>query len=741
MFFLFYQGTCQQLDNFKPLQSQGKIPQDFIQLSSEIYLNDEQKIDKNESSARIMLRKKYLLQSNFYIEYLLNSGFILFNDSLSNYINGVADNLLKSQPELRKQLRFYLIKSPEVNAFATDKGIIFVTVGLISQIQSEAQLAWILSHEIIHFKYKHNIESYIENQEILRGKGEFAKTDKNVKLSAIFKYSQENESEADSKGLEEFYSKTDYSFTDVKNIFDVLLYSYLPIEEIDFDKSFFETKQFIFPAAYSPSEPKPIIIIEDYDDSESTHPNIKKRREVINNTINKLKNKEGVSYSAFSSNYFNHIRQIARFELCDIYLTNRDYEDAIYTAYAIMQKDSFSNEYLETVIGKGLYGLCKYKNHGNYGDVHLKVKKTEGSKHNLVFLFNEISKKELNVLALSYLWNHKLKYPNNIDFSPLADNVLYDLVFVNKLLPDSFNIQETISESEVITDTLTEAQISKLDKYEKIKYKRKKQITVNTSSSNYNFALSDILKDETFYALFEKYKKEYLIQKEKESAETGYSYNKEEVSKNEKKFGKKLGIDKVVFVNPLVFVSKKEYGKSELDFLKSEKQETLIFEKTKQFANKLGLSVEIIDNKLFTENDVDLFNDGALLSNWIYEQSLNNDTDFYNGISYKLNELAKKHNTNYFAWLYVDTYPAKSNSRFGKFLKYAITGFGFPFGFSELTKSVNFNSFNIILYDVTKSRIVFEETTSSYETANADDLVNSVLYNFFYEIKSKPKKK
>ena len=39
----------------------------LIQLSSEKYLNEEQKIDKNESSARIMLRKKYLTQSNFYM--------------------------------------------------------------------------------------------------------------------------------------------------------------------------------------------------------------------------------------------------------------------------------------------------------------------------------------------------------------------------------------------------------------------------------------------------------------------------------------------------------------------------------------------------------------------------------------------------------------------------------------------------------------------------------------------------
>ena len=29
-YFQFYSGICQQLDNFKPLQSQGKIPQDLF---------------------------------------------------------------------------------------------------------------------------------------------------------------------------------------------------------------------------------------------------------------------------------------------------------------------------------------------------------------------------------------------------------------------------------------------------------------------------------------------------------------------------------------------------------------------------------------------------------------------------------------------------------------------------------------------------------------------------------------
>lgn len=737
----FLSGICQRIDNFKPLQSVGKIPQDFIQLSSEKYLSEEKKIDRSESSSRIMLRKKFLLQSNFYIEFLLNSGFVIFNDSLTNYINGVADHLLIKEPELRKQLRFYTIKSSEVNAFATDKGIIFVTVGLLSQLQSEAQLAWILSHEIIHFKNNHNIETYLENQEIIKGEGEYSKSTKTVKLSAIFKYSHENESEADTKGLEEIYSKSDYSNEDVRDVFDVLLYSYLPIEEIDFDKNYFETELFKFPESYTPSELKPITAIEGYDDSESTHPNIKKRRELINSTFDKLPEKKGKSFAAFSKEKFNNIRQIARYELCNIFLTNLNYEDAIYTAFAIMKKDSFNNEYLETIIGKGIYGLCKYKNNGNYSTAHIKPKYTEGSKYNLVYFFNEISKKELNVLALSYLWKHKINYPNNKDFAPLADDMLKELVFENKLLPDSFYLRnEIIASTEDVADTLTEAEIAKLDKYEKIKYKRKKQIAANPASSNYNYALSDIIKDEKFVADFDKYKKEYNKIKDAESSETIISYKSEQPTKKELRFGKKLGIDKLVFVNPYILISKKENGKNELDFLTSEKQEALIFGKIKQYSDKLGLSVEILDNKVFTENDINLFNDEALLSNWMYEQSTHNDTSFYNCFSDKMKEIAQKHNTNYFAWMVLDISPTRGYARFGKFLKYSISLFGIPLGFSELIKSYNNNSLNIVIYDVSKNKLIYNQT-SNIQCVKSDDYLNAVLYNFLFEIKSKQKTK
>jgi hypothetical protein len=50
------------------------------------------------------------------------------------------------------------------------------------------------------------------------------------------------------------------------------------------------------------------------------------------------------------------------------------------------------------------------------------------------------------------------------------------------------------------------------------------------------------------------------------------------------------------------------------------------------------------------------------------------------------------------------------------------------------------HSFNIVLYDVTKNKLIFTDATN-IESAKSDDVMNSSLYDFLFEIKSKQNKK
>ncbi|HLK21919.1 MAG TPA: M48 family metalloprotease [Bryobacteraceae bacterium] len=78
----------------------------------------------------------------------------------SRYLAGVAKPML---PHLRRrgmQYQFHLINSPEINAFALPGGQIFVTRGMLDFVESEAELAGVLGHEMSHVDLRHCIEHY-----------------------------------------------------------------------------------------------------------------------------------------------------------------------------------------------------------------------------------------------------------------------------------------------------------------------------------------------------------------------------------------------------------------------------------------------------------------------------------------------------------------------------------------------------------------------------------------------------
>ncbi len=72
-----------------------------------------------------------------------------------DYINKVGNIILSTMPPQPFQYRFYVIRQDVFNAFAGPGGNIFVNSGLIEAMESEAELAGILSHEITHVKARH----------------------------------------------------------------------------------------------------------------------------------------------------------------------------------------------------------------------------------------------------------------------------------------------------------------------------------------------------------------------------------------------------------------------------------------------------------------------------------------------------------------------------------------------------------------------------------------------------------
>jgi len=374
---------AQDFNNYTPLTCSGPLPKDFTDRTSEKAAKEIEKNKKDSDNSKTKKSKKsYLLKSNYMLDELLMSGRVLFGDPVSNYVNSVADKLLENEPKLRRELRFYCLKSNVTNAFCTNQGMIFVTLGLIAQLENEAQLAQVLAHEITHYTKKHVINTFIESSKISSNKGKYKYSSYDDNIIKLSNYSKTLELEADSIGFFRL-KKAGYSIQEALSVFDVLQFSYLPFNEQKFSFAPFETESVKIPEAFKLDSLVPISFNDDYDDTKSSHPNIRKRRDQIKSLI---KDEKGGKQFIQSKALFEEIRTTCRFENIRLNNKSANYVKAIYNAQ-ILQKKYPKSKFLEWNILKALYGIAKYKLNDQYYKIIYNFKNYEGSKFFQIIFF------------------------------------------------------------------------------------------------------------------------------------------------------------------------------------------------------------------------------------------------------------------------------------------------------------------------------------------------------------------
>jgi predicted Zn-dependent protease len=78
----------------------------------------------------------------------------------SAYVTDVALGLVPHVRRLGIRYRFHVVEAGHINAFALPGGQIFVTTGFLQFVESEAELAAVLGHEISHVDLRHSVERY-----------------------------------------------------------------------------------------------------------------------------------------------------------------------------------------------------------------------------------------------------------------------------------------------------------------------------------------------------------------------------------------------------------------------------------------------------------------------------------------------------------------------------------------------------------------------------------------------------
>jgi len=90
---------------------------------------------------------------------LLEQAPLLDNRALQAYVNRVGSWIAQHSERPDLPWRFGVLDNPAVGAYAAPGGYVFITSGMLAQMDSEAELAGVLAHEIAHCVRKHHLEA------------------------------------------------------------------------------------------------------------------------------------------------------------------------------------------------------------------------------------------------------------------------------------------------------------------------------------------------------------------------------------------------------------------------------------------------------------------------------------------------------------------------------------------------------------------------------------------------------
>lgn len=148
-------------------------------------------------------------------EKIMASTPIYQDEVLQAYVNEIGQKIIKNSHRPELSYTFTIIDSPDINAFALPGGYIYINRGLLGFLQSEAQMAAVLAHEVGHVTGRHSVKqdtarkgsSVVTVLSVLTtGNSMIGDVTDLWGTAAVMGYGREMELEADSLGAEYLYN-------------------------------------------------------------------------------------------------------------------------------------------------------------------------------------------------------------------------------------------------------------------------------------------------------------------------------------------------------------------------------------------------------------------------------------------------------------------------------------------------------------------------------------------------------
>jgi predicted Zn-dependent protease len=156
----------------------------------------------------------------------------LYKDAaVESYVSDLGKRMAAASERPNLPWEFHVVDDASVNAFALPGGFIYVTRGLMTSINDEAELATVVGHEIGHVTNRHSVQQISKAQlaQLGLGIGSILSSDiakfgqlASAGLSILFlKYSRDAENQADQAGFR-YALNQNYDVREMTKVFETL---------------------------------------------------------------------------------------------------------------------------------------------------------------------------------------------------------------------------------------------------------------------------------------------------------------------------------------------------------------------------------------------------------------------------------------------------------------------------------------------------------------------------------------
>jgi hypothetical protein len=367
---------------------------------------------------------------------------------------------------------------------------------------------------------------------------------------------------------------------------------------------------------------------------------------------------------------FASVRTMARFDLCDMFIIRANYIDAFYQIL-LLKKQFPQSKYLDMCMAKTLYGIAKYQNYDQKIYIMLDYDEVDWQGKNWYYALEELTAKEFNILALSNIWALRKKYPEDVYLKDIAEDLLGDMQAIHgyslkeeikKEVPvlaktttttptkTASNTKTTPKSTKKLTAKekaeLAEKEAKEKEKADKEKQKaeakkaknakpltakdvdemRKRKLDAEIKTSIKN-AWDTLRKEAELIVAFERASKSMSARKIASTAKKSKNYAAQMQAYQKyskiRNFGHRLGLNKVIFMNPAaarIDITKKE---NNVDFIASEELQGEVFDYISEISKKLNLNSIMLNAKELSESpNAETLNNIAIIKEWLSEKMI-----------------------------------------------------------------------------------------------------------------------